>query len=156
LVARPIAALYKHIRKQTRDNFAWGRLIENHHSINAFQRCKNFRSLAFRQDRASGAFQLADARITVEADDQRVTETARLLEAADVPGMQQIETAVGEDNSAAVAFLAPKPQNRFVESQNLRMQRNSMKAHAKIASALKERLVYHAQEAQRFRGWRPS
>jgi len=68
-----------------------------------------------------------------------------------VAGMQQIETAVGEDYAAAVAFLAAKPQNRFVESQNLRIQRNSMKAHVKIALALGEELVYHAPQARRFR-----
>jgi hypothetical protein len=66
--------------------------------------------------------------------------------------MQQIEAAVGEDDAAAVAFLAAKPQNRFVESQNFRVQRNSMKAHAKIALASAENLVYHAPRAQRLRG----
>jgi hypothetical protein len=72
-----------------------------------------------------------------------------LLETADVPGVQQIETAVGEDDAAAVAFLAAKPQNRFLETQNLRIQRNSMKAHAKTAMAFAEKLVYHALEPQR-------
>jgi hypothetical protein len=66
--------------------------------------------------------------------------------------MQQIETAVSEDDAEAVAFLTAKPQNRFVKSQNLRVQRNSMKAHSKIALVLGEALVYHAQAAQRFRG----
>jgi hypothetical protein len=66
-------------------------------------------------------------------------------------GMQQIETAVGEDNTAAVAFLAAKPQNRFLKSQNLRVQRNSMKANAKTTLAFGEKLVYHAPQAQRLR-----
>ena len=60
--------------------------------------------------------------------------------------MQQIETAVGEDDAAAVAFLAAKPQNRFFDSQNPWVQRNSMKARAKTALVLSERLVYHARD----------
>ena len=71
-----------------------------------------------------------------------------------MPRMQQIKAAVREDDAAAVAFLAAKPQNRFLDCQNLRMQRNSMKADAKTALALSERLVYHAREAQRFRAGR--
>jgi hypothetical protein len=65
--------------------------------------------------------------------------------------MQQIETAVSEDDAAAVAFLAAKPQNRFFESKNLRVQRNSMKSHAKIALAFDVKLVYHARQPRRSR-----
>jgi hypothetical protein len=68
--------------------------------------------------------------------------------------MQQIKAAVRKHNAPAVAFPWPKPQNRFLKCQYLWVQRNSMKPQAKIASALKESLVYHAQQAQRFRGWR--
>jgi hypothetical protein len=65
--------------------------------------------------------------------------------------MQQIKAAIRKHNPAAIAFPWPKPQNRFFNCQNLWVQRNSMKAHAKTPSALKECLVYHAQELQRFR-----
>jgi len=43
-------------------------------------------------------------------------------------GMEQIKTAVGEDDAAAVAFLAAKPQNRFLKCQDCRLQRVSMRA----------------------------
>jgi hypothetical protein len=69
--------------------------------------------------------------------------------------MQQIETAIRKDDATAVAFLAAKPQNRFLESKNLRVQRNSMKSHAKIALTFDENLVYHAEHPQRFRGGQP-
>jgi hypothetical protein len=72
-----------------------------------------------------------------------------------MPLMQQIETAIGEDDAAAVAFLAAKPQNRFLESKNLRVQRNSMKSHAKTALTFDENLVYHAEHPQRSRGGQP-
>ncbi len=55
------------------------------------------------------------------------------------PGCSKSKAAVREYDAAAVAFPWAKPQNRFVESQNLRVQRNSMKSHVKIALALGER-----------------
>jgi hypothetical protein len=42
--------------------------------------------------------------------------------------MKQIKAAVREDDDAAVAFLAAKPQNRFLECQDCRVQRVSMRA----------------------------
>jgi hypothetical protein len=40
--------------------------------------------------------------------------------------MKQIKAAVREDDDAAVASLAAKPQNRFLESQDCRIQRVSL------------------------------
>jgi hypothetical protein len=45
--------------------------------------------------------------------------------------MQQIETAVCENDAAAVAFLAPKLQNRFLKCQDCRIQGVSMRAGKK-------------------------
>jgi hypothetical protein len=151
LIAGPVAALYKYIWKQTRNDFARRRLIENHYCVHAFEPRENFGAFAFRQNGAPSALQLAHARVAVKANDQRVTKSASLLQAPDVPWMQQIEAPVRKDDAAPVAFLAPKPQNRFVESQNLRLQRNSMKSQVKIAPALDENLVYHAPHAKRLR-----
>jgi len=41
--------------------------------------------------------------------------------------MKQVKAAVGEDHAAAVAFLAAKPQNRFLKCQDCRIQRVSMR-----------------------------
>ena len=48
-----------------------------------------------------------------------------------MPGMQKIEASIGEDDAAAVAFLAAKPQNRFLKCQDCRIQRVSMRAGKK-------------------------
>src|SRR5580700_2038952 len=48
LIAGPVAAFYKHIRKQTGDDFAWGEIIENHDRVDAFQSSENFGTFAFR------------------------------------------------------------------------------------------------------------
>ena len=62
--------------------------------------------------------------------------------------MKEVKAAVGEDDAAAVAFLAAKPQNRFLECQDCQIQRVSMRAgKTKVISVKK--LVYHAQEVRR-------
>ncbi len=89
------------------------------------------RSLFWNQ-RAACAFQLAHAGVAIHADDERVAEIAGLLEAANVAGMQHVEAAVGENDAASVAFLAAKPQNRFVQSEYRRT--DSKDLHAGIAA----------------------
>jgi hypothetical protein len=50
-----------------------------------------------------------------------------MLQAADMARVEQVEAAVGEDDAAAVAFLAAKPQNRFLNCQDCRIQKVSMR-----------------------------
>ena len=68
--------------------------------------------------------------------------------------VKKIEAAVGEDDAAPVAFLAAKPQNRFVQSENSRVQRVSMQAKRRTAMTLPETVVYHAREWRCLRGGR--
>jgi hypothetical protein len=61
--------------------------------------------------------------------------------------VQDIEATVGEHHAAAVAFLAAKPQNLLVQSENCRtVQRISMQAQRRMRTTLPEALVYHASE----------
>jgi hypothetical protein len=69
--------------------------------------------------------------------------------------MQQIKAPIRKHNPPPVAFLAAKPQNRFRNSKNPRVQRNSMKAHATTSLWQDEKLVYHAGKARRFRSENP-
>jgi hypothetical protein len=62
--------------------------------------------------------------------------------------MEQIKAAVGEDDAAAVAFLAAKLQNRFLKCKYCRIQRVSMRT-GKQQSDTREKLVYHAPEVRR-------
>ena len=63
--------------------------------------------------------------------------------------MQQVEAAICEDDAAAVAFAAAKPQNRFLKCQDCRVQRVSMQACTKTKMTPLKKLVYHAREARR-------
>jgi hypothetical protein len=71
---------------------------------------------------------LAHAGIAIQADDQHVAQFARLLQATNVARVQQIEAAVGENHAAGVAFLAAKPQNCLIQSENARIQKVSQSA----------------------------
>src|SRR5260370_3833016 len=118
LVAGPIAALDEHVGKQARDDFARSQVVKNDDGVDGFGGGEDFRALAFGNHGAALALELATAGVAVEADNQDVTQSAGLLETADVAGMQQVEAAVGEDDAAALAFLAAKPQNRLLESED--------------------------------------
>ena len=62
---------------------------------------------------AAGPFQGANAGIGIHGDDQEVAFAARAFEIADVPDVQGVEAAVGEDNFAAVALVAGKDSAEF-------------------------------------------
>ncbi len=128
LVAGPIATLHQDIREQTGDHFAGRQIIEDHYGIHTFQSRENFRALEFRDNRAAFALQLTHAGIAIQPDDKHISQLTRQLQTANVARMKQIKAAVREDDDAAVAFLAAKPQNRFLECQDCRVQRVSMRA----------------------------
>ena len=142
LVSCPIAAFHKNVWEQSGDGALWRKIVENHHAIDAFKRGQNFRALPFGNHRATLAFELFDAGIAVQTDDQRVTQAAGMFEAADVAGMQQVEAAVGEHDAATVAFVAAKPQNRLLQCED-GIQKVSMRAQ--LQEIVKpELVVYHA------------
>ena len=58
----------------------------------------------FIEDGAAGAFQVANAGIGVDADDEDVAFAASAFEIANVSDVQSVETAVGEDYATAAAF----------------------------------------------------
>src|SRR5882724_229422 len=92
------------------------------------------------------------ARVAIQPHDERVPQCARLLQAADMAGMQQVKAAVGENNAAAVAFLAAKPQNRFLQREDRTVQRVSMRIWTKLKMSPLKNQVYHAREARRLHG----
>ena len=123
LITRPVSAFYQNVRQQLRDDLARGWIVKNNHRINACKSSQDFGALAFRNDRTALPFELANALVAVETQDEHITERTRLLEAADVAGMQKVEAAVCKNDAATIAFLAAKPQNRILESQNFRLQK---------------------------------
>src|SRR5207245_7364918 len=100
---------------------------------------EDFGTLALRHDRAAGTFQLAHARVTIQPDNEHISQSACEFEAANMPGMQQVKASVGENDAAAVAFLAAKPQNRFLQREDRTVQRVSMRTWTKLKMSSTEK-----------------
>ena len=113
--------------------------MKNNDGVYTFEGGENFRAFKFRQYRTARAFQLADAGVAVDADDERVAKRTRLFQALNMAGMQKVEAPVREDDAAAVAFLAAEPQNRFLDGQNTRMQEISRRTVARLREARRKR-----------------
>src|SRR3981081_764628 len=147
LVSGPVATFDEHVGKQSGDDALRRQIVESHYTINALERSENFCAFALRNHGATHAFELSDAGVAVQADDEGIAEAARVLQAADVAGMQQIKAAIGEHHAAAIAFAAAKPQNRFFQGED-GIQRVSVPAQpAQIVKP--ELLVYHARVLRR-------
>ena len=125
LIVGPVAAFDQDVWEKGGDHFLGSGLGEDEDGVNTFEAGENFGALEFRDYRAIGALQGADAGVAVDADDEDVAESAGGFKAAKMAGMKKIETAVGEDNAAGVAFLFGKPENRLVESEDVWMGRGS-------------------------------
>ena len=69
--------------------------------VDARERRDELGALAFRRHRPALPLVAADGLVGVHADDQRVAERSRLLQVADVPGMDQVEDTIGEDDLLA-------------------------------------------------------
>ena len=78
-------------------------LVEDDDGVHARERGEDLRALGFGRDRTVRPLDGPDRSIRVHADDERVAERARLLEVADVAGVQQVEDAVGEDDRLPAA-----------------------------------------------------
>src|SRR5690242_15815010 len=87
--------------KQSFDVSFW----KNYNVIDATQRGNEQRTRIFIEDRAIGAFQGGDAGISVDGDGKNVAFAGRTFEIPSMPYMQNIEAAIGEDNSLAAAFV---------------------------------------------------
>jgi hypothetical protein len=150
LVWRPVAAFHQNVREQARNQFPWCKRVEDHYRINTFHRSQDFRSLALRPNWPSVALQLPHARVTVQAHNQEVAQGPRLFQEPNMSGVQHFETAVGENHSPTVAFLAGKPQNRLLKCEYSRVQRISVRRQARMS--LLKSLVYHARWGSRLHG----
>jgi hypothetical protein len=146
----PISAFNQDVGKQSSDDLARRGLVENNHGVHAFQSSQDFGSFTFLDRRSVCTFELFDCGVAVQADDQRIPEFTRSLQYMDVAGMQDVEATVREHHATSVAFLAAKPQNRFVQSENRwTIQRISVQGHRQKRMALPEALVYHARIQRR-------
>jgi hypothetical protein len=115
LVAGPVAAFDEDVGEEGGDDALRGELVEDKDGVDAFQGAEDFGALEFEDQGASFAFDLADAGVAVNGDDEGVAEAAGVFEAADVAGVKEVEAAVGEDDFAGLAICGGKPQDCLLE-----------------------------------------
>jgi hypothetical protein len=145
LVIGPVPTFDQNVGKEPGNHITRGQSVENDDSVNAFERGEDFCTFPFVDNGTPFALQLPNACIAVHSDDQNVTQFPGLLEDADVSRVEEIKAAIGKNYAAAVAFLAAKPQNRFLESEHCGVQGISMPARTRAKMSLLESLVYHAR-----------
>lgn len=92
---------------------------ENDHGVHAGQGGEDGGAVAFGDEGAVGAFELADGAVGIEADDQEVAELFGALEVADVAVVKEVETAVGGDDGLAAATGGVGPAAGLGEGQEL-------------------------------------
>ena len=101
LIRGPVGALHQHVRLNRLDRFSRGVLVEQRDGATHSSAPMNLGALAFRRNRPSRPLVPANGSVGVQADNQRIAEQSRLLQVADVSGMQQVEDTIGEDDLLA-------------------------------------------------------
>lgn len=73
--------------------------VKNNHEVHAPQRGENFGTIVLRGDRTVRPFQFSHRAIAVQAYGQSIAQCPRLLQIADMAGVEQIEAAVGKNKT---------------------------------------------------------
>jgi hypothetical protein len=89
---------------------------ENDHGIDAGQGGEDLGALLLRDERSTGALELANRFVAIEPDDEDMPEVPGTLEIADVAEVQQIETPVRGDNLPAATARRGGPTSHLGQS----------------------------------------
>jgi len=95
-VFRIIAAFDDYVGLQMSDKIERSVLGENYDEVHALERRENVCTLGVGAHRTRRTLESAHRLVAIEADDERIGAGARGSEDVDVPGMKQVEYAVGE------------------------------------------------------------
>jgi alanine-synthesizing transaminase len=94
-----VATLHNHVRLQFGDEPEGRGLIEHNDGVDGRQCRENAPSLAFADNGARRALQVANRFVAVNGDDQLVALPPRVFQKRDMSDVKQIEAAVGEDDA---------------------------------------------------------
>jgi len=101
-----IATLHDHIRPQCIHEIELRVLVEKNDEVNALETCNKVRTVAFAAHRTGRSLESFHRRIGIDPDNQCVTACAGSCEQIQMPRMQKIEYAVGENDSSFESFSA--------------------------------------------------
>ena len=113
-----IAAFHVEVRLGVRKEIERSGLGKNANPTDAFQRSEHRGAISLAVDGTAGAFVLADSIIAVEPDEEGVAEVACAFEIGDVAGMEDVKTAVGNDEFLAAFTEGGAPSGKFFPGNN--------------------------------------
>jgi len=115
----PVSALDQDIRSHARDKVVGRVFLEDADIVDAFKSGQDRGARGLIIDRPVRAFETRDRCVGVEPQDQTVAQGAGLAEVGHMAGMQDVEAAVGEDDSQAAPFHERCPAFELVNVQEL-------------------------------------
>lgn len=95
------------------------RLVENYNVIDCGESGDKFGARLRGKNRAAGTLESANARIGIYRDDEDVAFAARALEIADMPSVQNIETAIREHNLFSAGAMPSEARLQIGARKNL-------------------------------------
>ena len=110
----PVATLDENMRQNGLNQGQWRRFIKHRYVTDAFQSRQKQAAFECTQDRPLRSFYFSDRSVAVNSNHQGVAQTACILKITYVPRMQNIETAVGEDNPLPCSFQLLNPLDQSI------------------------------------------
>jgi hypothetical protein len=109
-----IAAFDVNIRLRGGEKFRGGGVGEDADAVHALQRGEDGGAIGFGIHRPAGALQAAHGGIAIHADEQGIAALTRVFEVGDVAQMEDVKTAVGDDEFFAAGADLPPPCRQLV------------------------------------------
>lgn len=101
------------------DEVEGGVFGEEHDGVDGLEGAEDAGAFVLGVDGAGGAFEAFDGGVVVEADDEEVAHGGGLFEEGDVPAVEDVEAAVGEDNFFALLAEGGEFELGLVEGTEL-------------------------------------
>ena len=119
---RVIAAFDVDIRLSGGEKIGRGAFGKNADATDTFEGGEHGRAVGFRIHRARWAFEFAHARVAVDAQEEQVTEVARVFQVGHMAEMQNVEAAVGDDEFFAGVAHGLAPRGQLFPTDNFAMK----------------------------------
>ncbi len=98
LVLRPVSSLDKNVRQKLRNDVQWVIFIEDDDAIHKAEAGENLDPLLHRHDRSPFSLDRLHGPIAVHGYHEIIAELSRRPEVADMSGVKNIETPIGEND----------------------------------------------------------
>lgn len=119
LIPTPIAALDQEVGQERGDDFPGGCFRERNQVIDILDSAQYLKPLPQREDRSGRALEPPDRGVAVKGDDEDVAHFRGLAEKPDVAGVEEVETAVGENDLLSLTFEPAADPDKLFETENL-------------------------------------